>query len=199
LICILWRHKYFRATSFNRYLNLIGTHFLTKKLFEFSSYINYFFTFDVANGCALINLPVVGKAKQQVMKEALKVISLNSYKRETTPEFFFFNVAESHEKLFVHIPDILLVTADVGDSRNKMVCIKTEPKEYTLMNITFQRLLEYNPGLIPVNKFTLVSVEAIYTHRYDYITLKNIFTGWNKKQITLNRNYRKEFYRRVGK
>jgi len=131
------------------------------------------------------------------MKEALHVISLVGYKGDVSPKTPFFNVAELHEKLKVNFADILLATADEDGSRNKLIWLKEEAKAYTLMNISFPKLLNCSDKLIMVNKFTIVSIEAVRSYRHDIITLKNIFPGWNNKQITLGRNYRKGFYGRI--
>ena len=117
------------------------------------------------------------------MKEAIHVISVN--------------VAELHEKLHVNLADVMLVAADEHDSQNKIAYIKGEEKEYTLMNIPFKELLSQTNNLVMVNKFTLVSIDAVHSHRHDCITLKNLFKGWLNKQITLGVKYREDFYSRV--
>jgi hypothetical protein len=116
---------------------------------------------------------------------------------ETHPSFAFFNIAESNEKLKVTFGDILLVTTDEVRSRNKMAWLKSETKEYTLMNVSFAQLLRYCPTLVKVNKFTLLSFDAIHTYRYDFITLYNLFPDWRNKQVILARNYREVFQQRM--
>ncbi|HTA26690.1 MAG TPA: hypothetical protein VK809_02800 [Bacteroidia bacterium] len=117
------------------------------------------------------------------MKEAIHVISLN--------------VAELEEKLHIKLADIILIEADEPDSRNKVAYIKNEDREYTLMNVAFKKLLTRTNNLIMVNKHTLVSLDAVKTHRHDCITLKDLFKGWLNKQITLSRKCRPEFYSRI--
>jgi len=111
----------------------------------------------------------------------------------------FLNVAELPEKLLVYLPDVLLVETDEYGSKSKVASIKDEEKPYTLMNCSFAILLVRSPDLIMVNKHTLVSVKVVHSYRYDSITLKNIFPGWHNKQIALNRDYRKDFYTKIGK
>jgi len=131
------------------------------------------------------------------MKEALHVISADSYKAGSSPKILFFNVAELNEKLKINLLDILLVTADNEGSRNKLIWLKNETKEYTLMNVSFSKLLDNTSNLVMVNKFTIISIEAVRSYRYDFITLKNIFMGWNNKQVTLGRQYRESFYGKI--
>ncbi len=131
--------------------------------------------------------------------EAIPLVPGNDDKESDGDKFIFLNVAELSEKLLVKTADILLVHTDEDGSRNKDVYIKGELIKFTAMNVKFETLLHEAPDLVPVNKHTLVSVKTIHSHRHDCITLKNIFKGWNNLQITLNRNYRKEFYRRIGK
>ena len=110
----------------------------------------------------------------------------------------FFNVAELDEKLKVNFADVMLVTTDF-DRRNKLIWLKGKPKEYTLMNVGFTKLLQNCNNLVMVNKSTLINVEAICSCRYDFITLENLFTGWNNKQITLGKTYRKGFYSKINR
>jgi len=133
------------------------------------------------------------------MKEALHVIYSGVKNGYSHPKVPFFNVAELHEKLKVDASDILMAEADEAGSRNKLIWLKGEEKEYTIMNVSFVKLLEYSNNLIMVNKFTILSIEAVRSYRHDFITLKNIFPGWNNKQVTLGRNYRKGFYSRIEK
>ena len=110
----------------------------------------------------------------------------------------FFNVAELDEKLKVNFADVMLVTTDF-DRRNKLIWLNGKPKEYTLMNVGFTKLLQNCNNLVMVNKSTLINVEAICSCRYDFITLENLFTGWNNKQITLGKTYRKGFYSKINR
>jgi hypothetical protein len=131
------------------------------------------------------------------MKEASGSGGSNGDGKESHPEFSFFNVAELHEKLKVKFSNILLVTADEAGSRNKLLFLKNETREYTLMNISFADLLNHSPKLVMVNKFALLSLDAVHSWRYDFITLDNLFPGWDNKQVVLGRNYRKMFYLKI--
>jgi hypothetical protein len=140
------------------------------------------------------------------MKEAihvsngiLRVISPGDYKEAASSKISFFNVAELNEKLKVNFSNILLVTTDDYDRRNKLIWLKGKIKEYTLMNVGFDTLLENTNNLLMVNKSTLLSIEAVCSYRYDCITLENLFPGWNDKQITLGNIYRKGFYSRINR
>ena len=140
------------------------------------------------------------------MKEAIHVsngiiraISPDNYKEVASSKISFFNVAELNEKLKVNFSNILLVTTDDYDRRNKLIWLKGKTKEYTLMNVGFTELLQNCNNLVMVNKSTLINVEALCSCRYDFITLENLFTGWNDKQITLGKTYRKGFYSKINR
>lgn len=138
------------------------------------------------------------------MKEALHVILPDDFKEENSPKISypkasFFNVAELDEKLKVNFSDILMVTTDDYDRRNKIISLKGKTKEYTLMNVCFNTLLENSNNLVMVNKYTLISIEAVCSYRYDFITLENLFPGWSDKQVTLGKTYRKGFYSLIKK
>lgn len=131
------------------------------------------------------------------MKEAAGTSGSNGDGEEPRSGFGFFNVAELHEKLKVKFSDILLITADDVEGRNKLIWLKNETREYTLMNVRFADLLKHSQKLVMVNKFALVSLEAVHSWRYDFITLANLFPGWNNKQVVLSRNYREIFYLKI--
>jgi hypothetical protein len=109
-----------------------------------------------------------------------------------------FNVAEMRMKLSLSPAGILLAEIDEIDSRNKKVYIKGEKRVYTLMNVSFSELQNYAKDTLMVNKRTLISVEAVHDCMYDTITLKDLFTGWNDKQVILSRKYHEAFYARMG-
>jgi len=133
------------------------------------------------------------------MEEASHTNLLDEHKEEAHSPVFFFNVAEMHEKLKVDFSDIVLVVTDEISSRNKVVWLKNETKEYTLMNVSFPLFLKYSGKLFKVNKFTLLSVDAVHSCTHDFITLNNLFPGWTNKQVTLGRHYRDAFYKRIEK
>lgn len=109
-----------------------------------------------------------------------------------------FNVAESRSKLLIYPPDFLLVEADETDSRNKKIYLKNEEDVYTLMNVSFGQLQNCVKELIQVNKHTLLSPSAVHYCEYDIITLRNLFKGWDDKQVVLSRAYHYAFYARLN-
>lgn len=132
------------------------------------------------------------------MKEAIHTNLPGEFMDARSP-VYLFNVAEMHEKLKVDFSEIILVVTDEISSRNKLVWLKSEAREYTLMNVSFPLFLKYSDKLLMVNKFTLLSVDAVHSCTYDFITLNNLFPGWNNKQVTLGRPYRDDFYKRIEK
>lgn len=127
------------------------------------------------------------------MKEAKHTITSVGYGKPRSGSVLF-NVAEMRMKLRIYPDDILLAEIDEIDSRNKKTCIKNEARIYTLMNVSFSELRDYGRNMIMVNKYTLISLEAVHDCMYDIITLKDLFTGWKGKQVTLSRKYNADFY-----
>ena len=94
----------------------------------------------------------------------------------------------------VHLPDILFVTTDEIDHRNKLVYLN-DNLQCTLMNCTLNKLLKLAPQLIQVNKSELISLRIIKNVEFDVLTLHNFNQNKQEKQITLGHLYRKNFIR----
>ncbi len=113
-------------------------------------------------------------------------------------EFEFFNVAENNTKVKLRLADIYFVQADTIDPRNKEVLLFNGTK-YTLMDCTFEELLEISPGLAQVNKSELVSLDAVDKINYTLVTLKSLSSDKSKsKEVFLTNAYRKRFMNRVS-
>ncbi len=112
-------------------------------------------------------------------------------------EYELFNVAESRRKVNIRLVDIIFVSTDEIDPRNKQVWLKNGEK-YTLMNCKMDLLTANSPSLIQVNKSQAVSLEAVHEVEYDLLTLKGITAEDGKpKQITLGMVYRAKFKERM--
>ena len=112
-------------------------------------------------------------------------------------EFELFNVAESSKKVKVRLADILLVSTDEIDPRNKQVWLKGGEK-YTLMNCKIERLVANSPSLVQVNKSQAVSLEAVKEVEFDLLTLNGVAADDGRpKQVTLGTVYRAKFKERM--
>ena len=131
------------------------------------------------------------------MKEAGHTKEIQKNQRHHRDESVLFNVAEMRSKLLVHPANILLVEVDEIDSRNKRAYIKNEERAYTLMNVSFTRLRQCAGNTIMVNKGTLIAIDIVHDLQHDIITLKNLFAGWNAKQVILNKKYKSDLYTRL--
>jgi DNA-binding LytR/AlgR family response regulator len=113
-------------------------------------------------------------------------------------EFEFFNIAENNTKIKLRLADIYFVQSDAIDPRNKEVLLFNGTK-YTLMDCTFEELLEISPGLAQVNKSVLVSLDAVDKINYTIVTLKGLSSTKNKpKEVLLTDAYRKRFMNRIS-
>lgn len=121
--------------------------------------------------------------KKREVRQRVKSLKINKY---------LFNIAESNKKLLVNMPDILFVTTDEIDPRNKIIYLKNK-EHYTLMNYTLDLFLELSPALIQANKSELVSEHGIKYVNYDVIVLTILNEEKRAKEITLSRFYRENF------
>ena len=111
-----------------------------------------------------------------------------------TKEYDLFNVAESNRKMKIKLADMVLITSDEEDPRNKQLLMQGGQK-YTLMDYNLETLMEMCPSLIQVNKAQLVSMDAFSEVDHDIIVLKGI-EDYNM-EITLSRSYRQQFMAQV--
>ncbi|HXP51223.1 MAG TPA: response regulator [Bacteroidia bacterium] len=111
-------------------------------------------------------------------------------------KYALMNVVESDRKVKITIPDIVFVSTDVHDPRNKRLMIKGG-QVYTLKNYSLHELSDMAPHLVQANKSELVSMEAIDELQHDKLTLKKEFTGDNPFEITLSPLYSKDLKMRV--
>jgi two-component system LytT family response regulator len=108
-------------------------------------------------------------------------------------EYGLFNVAESKRKVKLRLGDIMLLTTDESDSRNKEAWMRSGEK-YTLMNYRMEELLSNSPSLVQVNRAEAVSLEVINDVDRDQITLKGVLADNGKpKQVTLGLAFQKKF------
>lgn len=149
-----------------------------------------------------LSLPSVYADNGVITRKKDVGVVLNKYPEATTKikkhkivlEKCLFNVAEGNGKIMLTLADILFVTTDKIDRRNKVVYMKDQ-KHHTLTNYTLEYLLKLSPLLIQVNKSELVSVHAIKEVLPDVITL-HVLNAFNKeKQITLSRVYKENVWK----
>jgi DNA-binding LytR/AlgR family response regulator len=112
--------------------------------------------------------------------------------RHRPVEYTLFNIAESDKKMRIHLNDILFVRSDIADPRNKHVYLKGGGT-YTLMNCTFERLLDLCPALIKVNRTELISSLAVHMVKHDVITLNGVYDNNKPRRVSLSDNCRKGF------
>jgi DNA-binding LytR/AlgR family response regulator len=94
--------------------------------------------------------------KDRLDKAFSKAYSLINEKKE----FALFNVAESKTKVKIKLADIYVVSAADHDSRNKTTILKDGSK-YTLMDYSFESILELSVKFVQINKSEIISLEAI--------------------------------------
>jgi DNA-binding LytR/AlgR family response regulator len=132
--------------------------------------------------------PVEKERLLSAIEKAMRCVTHSKLKKD----FDLFNVFETKGKVKIKMGDIVFVKADAKDARNKEVTLKSGDK-YTLMNCTFDKLLDASPHLLQVNKSEVITIELIHKIEHDTITLKKAYGGFHVKHVTLSRAFRKGF------
>jgi DNA-binding LytR/AlgR family response regulator len=144
-----------------------------------------------------LSLCPVDIVTKPIMKERLDIAFEKAHELFIDKqEYDVFNIAESKKKIKLHLPDILLVTTDTIDPRNKIVYMGNGEK-YTLMDYTLTRLLEMCPLLVQVSRSEAISIEAINQVEHEVVTVKGLNGIDIPKYVNLGRSFRESFKERV--
>jgi two-component system LytT family response regulator len=144
-----------------------------------------------------LNLAPIDVIVKPVTKERLnKALEKANYLLASKKEFEYFNVAESAKKVKLHLPDILVITSDEIDPRNKDAIFRNGLK-YTLMDYTMEELLNLWPSLVQVNKGQLISIDAFSEIDDDLVVLKGVNMSELPGEVILGRSYRQPFLDRL--
>ncbi|HXB10534.1 MAG TPA: hypothetical protein VNZ45_00995 [Bacteroidia bacterium] len=112
-------------------------------------------------------------------------------------EFAAFFTNHNRNKTLLKLSDILFVSADNKDARNKNVLMR-DGKTHLLMNCTFGYLLALTPGLVRINKSELILVEMIKGYGHDVINIELPLEKNTVRQFTLSRTFKKDFHNRIS-
>ena len=144
-----------------------------------------------------LNLAPIDVIVKPITKERLdKALEKANALLASKKEYELFNVAEHSRKVKLRLDDILVISADEDDARNKLAVMRDGAK-YTLMGYTMEELLELWPSLVQVNKGQLISIEVFSEINHDLVMLKGVNTEDIPGEITLGRTYRQQFMERV--
>ena len=136
----------------------------------------------------IITKPFTADRLNKVVEKAYKLL------RDVVPQkdFELFNVAEAKGKTKLRPSDILFVTLDKLNYRNKIAYFK-DGRKFTLMRYSLKELLKLSPMLIQVNKAELVSLESVHAIECDKITLMDFYQKGKYMEVTLAYRYAKGF------
>lgn len=136
--------------------------------------------------------------QQKTTKEAIEEIRRIRVEDEKSyfnqpVEYLLFDVIESKLPIKIRLSDILFVTTDEVDPRNKQVVLQDGAK-YTFIDCTIRDFLSFCPRLLQANRGQLVSLEAVLQVEHDIIRLDlpNAGSGL-PREIVLSREFRKGF------
>ena len=111
-------------------------------------------------------------------------------------EYALFNVAECKRKISIHLPDILFVSTDDIDPRNKQVVLKNLLK-YTLMDCSLEEILKLALHLVQVNRRELIALDNINEVAHDIVSVKSTAATDVPKELTLGSAYKNTISKRV--
>lgn len=137
----------------------------------------------------VITKPFVKVRLDCALEKAAKLIAENI-------EYAVFSVAESSKKVKIYLPDIVFVSVDDIDARNKIVILKGGTK-YTLMDYSLDEIKSLAQQLIQINRHTLVSLNCIHEMSYDKVTLHDADDSGLPPEATLTRTHKEELSRRM--
>ena len=150
-----------------------------------------------ASPVAIISKPVMIERLNNALEKAHRNLSHSEKICVPKKEFAAFFTNHSRNKTLVKLSDILFVSADDKDARNKNVLMR-DGKTHLLMNCTFDYLLALAPGLIRINKSELVLTEMIKGYGHDIISIEFPLENNRVKQFTLSRTFKRDFHNRIS-
>lgn len=121
-------------------------------------------------------------------KAHLLIVGKGELKNEESELFY---VEESAGQIKLAPYDIIYVTTDDTDRRHKHIVLRNG-RRHKLLYCTLQRLLDFSPNLIQVNKSEAVSAQAIYGINSGLITLDGVFENGKAKKVMLSKVYKKK-------
>lgn len=144
--------------------------------------------------------PILKERFEKVMQKAYhirlgeKAVGLSNEKK--THELFL--VAELLGKVKVPLSSIIYVKTDDIDYRNKIIHLN-DGKKYTIMDYSFDELIELSPQLMQVNRSEVIAVNIFRNIEHDTITLHEPNAACVlPRQVTLSRRFRKKVFQRVA-
>jgi two-component system LytT family response regulator len=150
---------------------------------------------DLINPIDVITKPIKKARLQRAFEKAYKIIT-HVPAAVKSKEFELFHAAEAEGRIKLHLSDILFVKTDEANCRNKRVYLKNG-EHYTIRRCTNEQLLKMSPKLVQVNKAELVSVDAIKGFKHNFVTLKHAIDQGMPVKVTLNRNFRTDFVKKM--
>jgi DNA-binding LytR/AlgR family response regulator len=135
----------------------------------------------------ILTKPVTNERFDFVIEKVKKHLANQANQRK---KYEFFNTAELKGRTKIHLSDIVFITLDTVDYRNKVAYLK-DGRKYTLMRYSLIELLQIVPWLLQVNKGELISEEAVLGLTHDRIILDFIKENGKPKEVFLTYKYAK--------
>jgi DNA-binding LytR/AlgR family response regulator len=144
----------------------------------------------------VINKPIKIDRLNDAFQKARKMMSTKTTGGEVK-ECHPFNMEGEKGKVKLKLSDILFIQSDIQDSRNKNLFMRNNRK-YTVIDYTFESLLHLCPNIVKINKSEMLSLDIVQKYNQDTISLEGFAVNGKTTQVTLSRNCRKEFIKRIS-
>lgn len=146
----------------------------------------------------VIRKPIDRFRFENAMKKAyyfLAAVNSSGMEQEQKTHELFL-VAEQKGRVKVPLQKIIYVKTDNIDHRNKMIYL-SDGRKYTIMDYSFEDLIELSPQLVQSNISELISIDIVNDIESNAIFLK---TGISSVPhcVALGRAYKKKFLQRVA-
>jgi len=141
-----------------------------------------------ANPIDILLKPIKKERLHKAIEKAYAMLTLHSKSKE----YELFNVAEAKDKVNIFLNDIAFVRSNVKNPRNKDISLRNGAR-WTIMDCTFNQLLNLCSDLVQVNRTELVSLKIVQFVRHDLITIPDLMNNGKPCQVTLSDTCRKSF------
>lgn len=153
---------------------------------------------DILNELGPVDAFAKPITKERLLASLDKAYKLNFPELEKnmkpSPKYTKFKAKGKEGKVLIKTEDILYVTTDYNDHRNKEV-IMANGTEYIIMDYTMFEILTYAPHLLQPNQSVLVDIDFIISCGQEHISVRKFDKNGNPKMVIIGDSYSEEFHK----
>jgi hypothetical protein len=113
-------------------------------------------------------------------------------------EYLTFNTSKRGGMVLLKISDIVYITTDKDEPRNKFATMRNGTK-HILMDYTTDELSALVPHLMRPNNKTLVSQDIIISKSYYFLIIEILDENGKKITVNITRTFRSQFKKQLSK